>query len=137
MLQKRKLLAVLAHAFQCKACPCSNQNCFKIRRLFQHAKKCTSWVRGDCQQCTKGRALLILHSRNCTEPDCRIPHCMCVITFIFKSFAWFICHNTNDFRTFSLFKSVYFNSQGFEEKCRSSSIANWYLVQGCHLDFVS
>ncbi|KAL4652179.1 hypothetical protein ACB092_01G214700 [Castanea dentata] len=73
---KRKLLAVLAHAFQCKVCPCSDQNCLKIRRLFQHAKKCTSWVRGDCQQCTKGRALLILHSRNCTESDCRIPHCM-------------------------------------------------------------
>ncbi|XP_075659028.1 histone acetyltransferase HAC12-like [Castanea sativa] len=73
---KRKLLAILAHAFQCVACPCSDQNCLKIRRLFQHAKKCTSWVRGDCQQCKKGQALLILHSRNCTESDCRVPYCM-------------------------------------------------------------
>ncbi|KAL4652178.1 hypothetical protein ACB092_01G214600 [Castanea dentata] len=73
---KRKLLAILAHAFQCVACPCSDQNCLKIRRLFQHAKKCTSWVRGDCQQCKKGQALLILHSRNCTESDCSVPYCM-------------------------------------------------------------
>jgi len=76
-----KLLDVLKHASQCRATkaePCSYANCSQIKKLFSHARRCEIRVNRGCQHCKKIWFILIAHSRNCKDSECRIPRCRCV-----------------------------------------------------------
>ncbi|XP_027770128.1 probable histone acetyltransferase HAC-like 1 isoform X1 [Solanum pennellii] len=75
---KVKLMDILVHASQCRATssnPCSYSGCLKMRKLFQHASRCSVRVPGGCALCRKIWSLLHWHSQTCQDISCLVPRC--------------------------------------------------------------
>ncbi|XP_049346193.1 probable histone acetyltransferase HAC-like 1 isoform X2 [Solanum verrucosum] len=75
---KFKLMDILVHASQCRATPsnpCSYSGCLKMRKLFQHASRCSVRVPGGCALCRKIWSLLHWHSQTCQDISCLVPRC--------------------------------------------------------------
>nr|XP_019702086.1 histone acetyltransferase HAC1 isoform X2 [Elaeis guineensis] len=84
MLQKKRaqqklalqnLLNGLLHASTCREPHCSYPSCYKIKRLFQHAKECKTRASGGCIPCKTVWYLLQGHVRICNKLECRVPRC--------------------------------------------------------------
>ncbi|KAI5442611.1 hypothetical protein KIW84_011594 [Lathyrus oleraceus] len=55
--------------------PCSDTSCCQFKKLFNHAKSCTTHIKGGCEHCKKLWTILISHSMDCKDSECRIQHC--------------------------------------------------------------
>ncbi|KAG1334097.1 histone acetyltransferase HAC1 [Cocos nucifera] len=84
MLQKKRaqpkialqnLLNGLVHASTCPEPHCSYPSCYKIKRLFQHARECKTRASGGCIRCKIVWYLLHGHVRICNKLECRVPRC--------------------------------------------------------------
>ncbi|CAI9763333.1 unnamed protein product [Fraxinus pennsylvanica] len=77
--KKKEMLDLLEHANQCRATrdnPCSHRNCIHIKWLFRHSHECEIRLAGDCKKCKRIWYLLLLHSEDCKDSNCRMPRCM-------------------------------------------------------------
>lgn len=61
------------HVINCKKQQCTSL-CEGLKRTFVHNYKCMKRL-DECAVCKQLVAILILHARNCSEKDCRVPHC--------------------------------------------------------------
>jgi hypothetical protein len=68
-------LNLLKHSFDCSTVNCTYSRCINFKRMLEHVRKCSKLKKHICEFCKQFIALVIYHSKECVDPDCKIDFC--------------------------------------------------------------
>jgi E1A/CREB-binding protein len=81
-----RTMRLLEHASACSDEHCMSKGCAKVKKLHEHARKCSKNVAGGCALCKHMWCLLNLHAKQCIKLECPVPRCQCASPFLFLIF---------------------------------------------------